>query len=207
MRFGWGVSGSRRRQAQEQEPAVCKGMRFATLPCQCAKSTLFAPAGQRRFRVARLILGASRERAGRWGALPIRNGWQARRGTGKGPRRFTIFRTRKSQRSDPSAAPCFPCHPAGGTADSARTRSRDLSLENPFLGNWPPFSRGPHAPKIAAGGRLLLLGLPRSIPSTAPIGTKRSAPTPCSWGGCTSNPSQRHGPAALPPRTGDLHGE
>ena len=38
-------------------------MRFATLPCQCAKSTLFAPAGQRRFRVARLILELSRERA------------------------------------------------------------------------------------------------------------------------------------------------
>ena len=150
-----------------------------------------------------VIAGESRKS----GALPIRNGWQARRGTGKGPRRFTIFRTRKSQRSDPSAAPCFPCHPAGGTADSARTRSRDLSLENSFLGNWPPFSRGPHAPKIAAGGRLLLLGLPRSIPSTAPIGTKRSAPTSCSWGGCTSNPSQRHWPAALPPRTGDLHGE
>ena len=63
MRFGWGVSGSRRRQAQEQELAVCKGMRFATLLCQCAKSTLFAPAGQRRFRVARLILELSRERA------------------------------------------------------------------------------------------------------------------------------------------------
>ena len=31
--------------------------------CRCAGSTLFAPAGQKRFRVARLILGVSRERA------------------------------------------------------------------------------------------------------------------------------------------------
>ena len=31
--------------------------------CRCARSTLFAPAGQKRFRVARLILGVSRERA------------------------------------------------------------------------------------------------------------------------------------------------
>ena len=48
--------------------------------CRCAGSTLFAPAGQKRFRVARLILGVSRGKAGRWSALPIRNGWQARRG-------------------------------------------------------------------------------------------------------------------------------
>ena len=46
--------------------------------CRCAEATLFAPAGQKRFRVARLILGVSRGKAGRWGALPIRNGWQAR---------------------------------------------------------------------------------------------------------------------------------
>ena len=31
----------------------------------------------------------------------------------------------------------FSRHPAGSTAGSARTRSRDQSLENPFLGNRP----------------------------------------------------------------------
>ena len=35
--------------------------------------------------LARLILGVSRGRAGRWGALPIRNGWQARREYGSMP--------------------------------------------------------------------------------------------------------------------------
>ena len=35
--------------------------------------------------LARLILGVSRGRAGRWGALPIRNGWQARRENGSMP--------------------------------------------------------------------------------------------------------------------------
>ena len=182
-------------------------MRFATLPCQCAKSTLFAPAGQRRFRVARLILELPRERAE--SREPCPSGTVGRRAGERGRGRDVLQFFVPAKASVPTL-PQLPASPAilrGGTADSARTRSRDLSLENPFLGNWPPFSRGPHAPKIAAGGRSLLLGLPRSIPSTAPIGTKRSAPTSCSWGGCTSNPSQRHGPAALPPRTGDLHGE
>ena len=33
FRFGWCGGRSRRRQAHEQGPAVCKGMRWATLPC------------------------------------------------------------------------------------------------------------------------------------------------------------------------------
>ena len=54
-------------------------------------------------------------------------------------------------------------------------------------------------PKTAAGGRPLLVGLPPSTPTIAPTEPKRSTPTPCSWGGCASNPSQRRWPAALPP--------
>ena len=38
-------------------------------------------------------------------------------------------------------------HPAGRTAGSARTRSRDPYLENPFLGERQPFSRGSTPPK------------------------------------------------------------
>ena len=38
-------------------------------------------------------------------------------------------------------------HPAGGTAGSARTRSRVQTLENPFLGERPRFSPLPRLPK------------------------------------------------------------
>ena len=43
------------------------------------------PYGQKHFRVGAPDFGVSRGRAGRWGALPIRNGWQARRGNGSIP--------------------------------------------------------------------------------------------------------------------------
>ena len=71
----------------------------------------------------------------------------------------------------------------------------------PFRGA-PSQNRRPFAhpvPKTAAGGRPLLVGLPPSTPTIAPTEPKRSTPTPCSWGGCASNPSQRRWPAALPP--------
>ena len=154
VRFSWGGSGSRRRQAREQEPAVCKVVRLATLPCprrgkgrcQCAGLTLFAPLGQKRFRVARLILEASRERAGSWGALPIRNGWQARRETGKGPRRFTIFRTRKSQHSAPSARPVLPTIPQGERRALPAPAQGIHPLSIPFWGIGP-FPSNPRPPK------------------------------------------------------------
>src|SRR5699024_6612365 len=38
-------------------------------------------------------------------------------------------------------------HPAGGTAGSARTRSRVQTLENPFLGDGSRFSPQPPSPK------------------------------------------------------------
>ena len=50
--------------------------------CKCAKATLFAPAGQKRFRAGApdfgRVAGESCLRSG----LPIRNGWQARREDG-----------------------------------------------------------------------------------------------------------------------------
>ena len=193
VRFSWGGSGSRRRQAREQEPAVCKVVRLATLPCprrgkgrcQCAGLTLFAPLGQKRFRVARLILEASRERAGSWGALPIRNGWQARRGTGKGARRFTIFRTRKSQRSAPSARPVLPAIPQGERRALPAPAQGIHPLRIPF---WGTATISPRLPSPnAAGGGPLRVGLPPSIPFTAPFGTKRSIPAPFVTGrGCVA---------------------
>ena len=53
--------------------------------CRCAGSTLFAPAGQKRFRVARLILGGSRGKAVYGAVCPSRTVWQARRGNGSVP--------------------------------------------------------------------------------------------------------------------------
>ena len=54
-----------------------------------------------------------------------------------------------------------------------------------LFGERPPFSRGP-VPN-AAGGRPLLVGLPPSIPFTAPFGTKRSNPAPFVTGrGCVA---------------------
>ena len=160
VRFSWGGSGSRRRQAREQEPAVCKVVRLATLPCprrgkgrcQCAGLTLFAPLGQKRFRVARLILEASRERAGSWGALPIRNGWQARRGTGKGARRFTIFRTRKSQRSAPSARPVLPAIPQGERRALPAPAQGIHPLRIPFWGTGLRFPAAPSPKTPQAAG-------------------------------------------------------
>ena len=40
FRFGWSGSRSRRRQAREQEPAACEGVRWATLPCPAGKEAL-----------------------------------------------------------------------------------------------------------------------------------------------------------------------
>ena len=50
--------------------------------------------------------------------------------------------------SEPTALAAGTAGPAG----SARTRSRDQSLENPFLGNRPPFSRSPRPPTPQAAG-------------------------------------------------------
>ena len=61
--------------------------------------------------------------------------------------------------------------PQGGTAGSARTRSRVQTLENPFLGNdvrFPPVAR----PPTAAGGKPLLVGLPPSTPAPRPNRTE-----------------------------------
>ena len=69
--------------------------------------------------------------------------------------------------------------PQGGTAGSARTRSRVQTLENPFLGNRHPFSRGPVP--TAAGG------MPPSMPVYTLSGTQQCphTPYPCGMGAST----------------------
>ena len=108
------------------------------------------PVGAKALQSGAPDFGLSRERAGSWGALPIRNGWQARRGTGKGPRRFTIFRTRKSQRSAPSARPVFPTIPQGERRALPAPAQGIHPLRIPFWGTglrFPaaPFSKTPQA--------------------------------------------------------------
>ena len=165
FRSAWSDGAGRRRQAHEQGPAACKGVRLATLPCPRQGQGGAAGVRDRRCsplrgksasELARLILEASRERAEGRGALPIRYGRQARRGTGKGQRRTsgagirarpaTAFPRRYKPAFRSFRTPCFPCHPAGRTAGSARTRSRDSSLENPILGNGS-VSLQPRTPK------------------------------------------------------------
>ena len=184
FRFGWSGSGSRRRQAHEQGTAVCRGVRWATLPCPLSKGGAASVQirrclplrGKGASELARLILEVSRERTESRGALPIRNGWQARRGTGGAALTARAFcgkhsrHARKTSRR-PFAAFSMPAksgvpapprplfsrnHPAGRPAGSARTRSRVSSLENPFLGN------GSHFP-------------------TAPSPKPPQAASPCSW--------------------------
>ena len=102
-------------------------MRWATLPCpagargrcRCAGSTLFA------LRAKALQSGApdfglSRGRAGRWGGLPIRNGWQARRENGK---RTAIHADCVSKMSQ-AASPCaWACRRLRAAAPSGTNRS------------------------------------------------------------------------------------
>ena len=115
--------------------------------CRCAEATLFAPAGQKRFRVARLILVCRGGEQKIGGALPIRNGRQTRRGTGKVPRRFTIIlRTCKIQLFAPSAHPIFHAVPQGERRALPAPAQGIHPLRIPFWGN-RRFLRSPRPPK------------------------------------------------------------
>ena len=176
-----------------------------TLPCPAGKEALpvcgvdaVCPVGKSASELARLILVCRGGKLDEEMVCPSRTVWQARRRDGvKGPhwtvRAFRCEHPARGSAQDhlptPSASPVPRNHPAGRPAGSARTRSRVQTLENPFLGDG---SRFPAAPSPnAAGGRPLLLGLSPSTRFTAPTGTKRSTPAPCSWGGCASTSSQR----------------
>ena len=172
-----------------------------TLPCPAGKEALpvcgvdaVCPVGKSASELARLILVCRGGKLDEEMVCPSRTVWQARRRDGvKGPhwtvRAFRCEHPARGSAQDhlptPSASPVPRNHPAGRTAGSARTRSRDQSLENPFLGS------GGRLPQNAAGGRPLLVGLPPSTPSTAPSGTKQSAQAPYSWGLGASASSRR----------------
>ena len=94
-----------------------------------------------------------------------------------------FFRGFPRQASRRASLPVFPASPGGSPAAPLSS----------FLSPPPP------PQKTAAGERPLLVGRSPSARTTALSETKRSTPTPCSWGGGASNPSRRHWQAALPP--------
>ena len=114
--------------------------RRARICCRCADSTLFAPAGQKRFRVDAPDFGwfAGQRRIKERFALQERSGRRA------GKTKHALLRSMRPPRPRN--------HPAGRTAGSARTRSRDQSLENPFLGNGGRFPAAPAPPTPQAAG-------------------------------------------------------
>ena len=68
--------------------------------CRCAGSTLFAPAGQKRFRVGAPDLGWFMGKSILWGGLPIRGAFPARRGTESGqPFIQTAFPNRRRRQA------------------------------------------------------------------------------------------------------------
>ena len=121
-----------------------------------ARATLFAPVGQRRCCVARLVLAGSLRNAVYEAICPSgRAGRRAGR-RGKNALRIRAHPSRAGRRARSMGdgvdgrfargenCPLFPRpprfrnHPAGRPAGSARTRPRDQSLGNPFLGKRPP---------------------------------------------------------------------
>ena len=159
--------------------------------CGCAYSTLFAPAGRRRFRVGAPDFGVSRRKGVCGAVCPSRAVWQARREAENGATLPPFaacsrekregrcgFRASSANRS--SRAALFPRHPAGRTAGSARTRSRVQTLEDPFLGSGVCFPR---------------------LPSQKPP----QADGPCSWAVrrvCALPPEQKRNEASPPPAHG-----
>ena len=129
--------------------------------CVCAHATLFALRAKA-LQSGAPDIGVSRKKRFPQALCPS-GALSARRGT------------RSPSLVSPAAA-FLPCRPAGRTAGSARTRPRDPSLGNPFLGNRPHLSPSP-VPQNAAGGKPLLVGLPPSSPSP-PHAERNEAPMP-----------------------------
>ena len=97
----------------------------------------------------------SSKRFAHQGALPARRGRRSpfapfsMKGTAA---LSSAYERRMVHRPASSAAAFSPCRPAGRTAGSARTRPRDQSLGNPFLGDRPhlsPVSPSPKTPQAA----------------------------------------------------------
>ena len=127
--------------------------------CRCAYSTLFAPAGQKRFRVGAPDFGDIAERVESWGALPIRYGRQARRGmesrrtsnAGMGATLATALLRPQKPAFRPSARPISPGIPRGERRALPAPAQGINPLGIPFWGIGPP--PPVPVPQNAAGGR------------------------------------------------------
>ena len=75
----------------------------------------------------------------------------------------------------------FPNHPAGRPAGSARTRPRDQSLGDPFLGTGVRFPASP-SPKNRRRLQAPARGLAAVNSHHRPNRTETKRPSPCSWG-------------------------
>ena len=161
-------------EAERLSLSTCAQDWEMTLPCPggqggaaCVRIRRCLPCGQKRCRAARRIW-VYRGKSSSTSALRIRGALSARRGT------------RSPSPASPAAA-FSPCRPAGRTAGSARTRPRDPSLGNPFLGD------GGH-PSISS-----------------PIPQTPQAASPCSWACRRLPPSPPHAErneAPMPPTRG-----
>ena len=94
---------------------------------------------------------------------------------------------RKVRRPASPAAAFFPCLPAGRPAGSARTRPRDQSLGNPFLGDRPhlsPVSPSPKTPQAASPCSWAC----RRLPAPSPHAERNEAPMPPARGAWARRP-------------------
>ena len=168
--------------------------------CGCAYSTLFAPAGRRRFRVGAPDFGVSRRKGVCGAVCPSRAVWQARREAENGaapphsrrvPANVATAFAYPAQTAPPG--PLFPLAiPRGDRRALPAPAQGSRPLRIPFWGNG---GHRPHHPvprsQNAAGGKSLLVDLPPSVRTFATFGTKRSAQAPCSWGLGASISSRR----------------
>ena len=151
----------------------------------------------------------SSKRFAHQGALPARRGRRSpfapfsMKGTAA---LSSAYERRMVHRPASSAAAFSPCRPAGRTAGSARTRPRDQSLGNPFLGTGLVFPRlpSPKTPQAASPCSWAC----RRLPPSPPHAERNEAPMPPARGawvrlhsaeGTGCRHCRRHWLAALPP--------
>ena len=183
------------------------------------------PCGQRRCRVARRIWVCCGGKQG-FGAFCPSGGFAGAPGTGatrvspQGMEMHAIPRTERTL--SPAKPSALSVRGKRGTLQAAPHHPR---ISRPQKISFPPFPSPPHPPTIPRGDRRALPApaqgsgplripfgeaasvfpsprppQPPSARTFAPSGTHRSTPVPCPWGGCASNPSQRHCLPAPPTR-------
>ena len=171
-------------------PGRC-GMGEMTHPCPAGQGYAASvrdrrclPCGQKRFRVGAPDFGRV---AGESGALG-RFAHQERLAGAPGERKHTLLRSMRP--------PSPRNHPAGRMAGSARTRSRDSSLENPFLGDGSRFPAAPVPQRRRRQAPARGLAAVYSLHRPNRTETQNTHPLLVGW----VNPSQRRCQPALPAR-------